>query len=205
MYPNDNIYGILQQIQQHIEQQNHRIKMLEDMVDDLKDNYEQLSKAPKTNIEKIEYKFDQLKIERLDGTLNIGLTPNGGADLLEDFTVNGTNGMNGMNPHTLAPETIQSIQQNVNSYMQNGALKQLGELEQKYNYPLDDPYRHFILNDIQKQLDQRINYYLNQQKERSPNASPQELSEEIEQKLKRDIVNGMEAFIKNLPKRTDSS
>ncbi|KMM38980.1 spore germination protein GerPC [Guptibacillus hwajinpoensis] len=202
MYPNDNIYGILQRIQQHIEQQNHRIKMLEDMVDDLKDNYDQLSKAPKTNIEKIEYKFDQLKIERLDGTLNIGLTPNGGADMLEDFTVNGTNGMN---PSSLAPETIQSIQQNVNSYMQNGALKQLGELEQKYNYPLDDPYRHFILNDIQKQLDQRINYYLNQQKERTPNASPQELSEEIEQKLKRDIVNGMEAFIKNLPKRTDSS
>lgn len=202
MYPNDNIYGILQRIQQHIEQQNHRIKMLEDMVDDLRDNYEQLSNAPRTNIEKIEYKFDQLKIERLDGTLNIGLTPNGGADMLEDFTVNGTNGMN---PSSLAPEMIQSIQQNVNSYMQNGALKQLGELEQKYNYPLDDPYRHFILNDIQKQLDQRINYYLNQQQQRSPNASPQELSEEIEQKLKRDIVNGMEAFIKNLPKRTDSS
>ncbi|MBN8207129.1 spore gernimation protein GerPC [Bacillus sp. NTK071] len=200
MYPNDNIYGILQRMQQHIEQQNHRIKMLENMVDDLKDGYEQLSKAPKTNIEKIEYKFDQLKIERLDGTLNIGLTPNGGADMLEDFTVNGTNGMH---PPSLAPETIQSIQQNVNSYMQNGALKQLGELEQKYNYPLDDPYRQFILDDIQKQLDQRINYYLNQQTNRSPNTSPQELSEEIENKLKRDIINGMEAFIKNLPKRTD--
>ncbi|TKD71987.1 spore germination protein GerPC [Pseudalkalibacillus hwajinpoensis] len=202
MYPNDNIYGILQRMQQHIEQQNHRIKMLENMVDNLKDGYEQLSKAPKTNIEKIEYKFDQLKIERLDGTLNIGLNPNDGADMLQDFTVNGTNGMN---PPSIAPETIQSIQQNINSYMQNGALKQLGELEQKYNYPLDDPYRHFILNDIQKQLDQRINYYINQQTDRSPNASPQELSEEIENKLKRDIVNGMEAFIKNLPKRTDSS
>lgn len=176
--------------------------MLENMVDNLKDGYEQLSKAPKTNIEKIEYKFDQLKIERLDGTLNIGLNPNDGADMLQDFTVNGTNGMN---PPSIAPETIQSIQQNINSYMQNGALKQLGELEQKYNYPLDDPYRHFILNDIQKQLDQRINYYINQQTDRSPNASPQELSEEIENKLKRDIVNGMEAFIKNLPKRTDSS
>ena len=73
MYPNDNFYAILQRMQQSIEQQNHRIKMLEDMIDDLTDNYNELSKTPKTNIEKIEYKFDQLKIERLDGTLNIGL------------------------------------------------------------------------------------------------------------------------------------
>ena len=201
MYPNDNFYAILQRMQQSIEQQNHRIKMLEEMIDDLTDNYNELSKTPKTNIEKIEYKFDQLKIERLDGTLNIGLTPNGGADMLEDFTVNGNNGMN---PNSFPPEGIQSIQQNVQSYMQNGALKELGELENKYQYPLDDPYRQFILSDIQKQLDQRINYYVNQQSTRSPNATVEQLVEEVTTKIKRDIANGMEAFLKNLPRRTDT-
>ncbi len=201
MYPNDNFYAILQRMQQSIEQQNHRIKMLEDMIDDLTDDYNELMKAPKTNIEKIEYKFDQLKIERLDGTLNIGLTPNGGADMLEDFTVNGNNGMN---PNSFPSEGIQSIQQNVQSYMQNGALKELGELENKYHYPLDDPYRQFILSDIQKQLDQRINYYINQQSTRSPDATVEQLIEEVTTKIKRDIVNGMEAFLKNLPERTDT-
>ncbi len=201
MYPNDNFYAILQRMQQSIEQQNHRIKMLEDMIDDLTDDYNNLLKTPKTNIEKIEYKFDQLKIERLDGTLNIGLTPNGGADMLEDFTVNGHNGMN---PSSIPPEGIQSIQQNVQSYMQNGALKELGELENKYQYPLDDPYRHFILSDIQKQLDQRINYYINQQSTRSPDAPVEQIVEDVTTKIKRDIVNGMEAFLKNLPERTDT-
>ncbi|MGA9288682.1 MAG: spore germination protein GerPC [Anaerobacillus sp.] len=202
MYPNDNFYAILQRMQQSIEQQNHRIKMLEDMIDDLTDDYNELMKAPKTNIEKIEYKFDQLKIERLDGTLNIGLTPNGGADMLEDFTVNGNNGMN---PNSFPSEGIQSIQQNVQSYMQNGALKELGELENKYHYPLDDPYRQFILSDIQKQLDQRINYYINQQSTRSPDATVEQLIEEVTTKIKRDIVNGMESFLKNLPKRSDTT
>ncbi|MYL64677.1 spore gernimation protein GerPC [Bacillus hwajinpoensis] len=200
MYPNDNFYAILQRMQQSIEQQNNRIKMLEDMIDELRDNYNELSKSPKTNIEKIEYKFDQLKIERLDGTLNIGLTPNGGADVLDDFTVNGGNGMN---PSNVPPEAIQSIQQNVQSYMQNGALQKLGELEKTYQYPLDDPYRHFILNDIQKQLDQRINYYVNQQATRSPDGNIEKLVEEVSAKIKRDISNGMEAFLKNLPGRTD--
>ncbi|MGG1685000.1 spore germination protein GerPC [Pseudalkalibacillus sp. NRS-1564] len=201
MYPTDNFYAILQRMQQNIEQQNNRIKMLEDMVDDLRNSCHELSKAPKTNIEKIEYKFDQLKIERLDGTLNIGLTPNGGADVLDDFTVNGGNGMN---PSNIPPEAIQSIQQNIHSYMKKGAIQHLGELEKKYQYPLDDPYRHFILNDIQKQLDQRINYYVNQQSNRSPESSTEQLVEEVTNKLKRDITNGMEAFLKNLPGRTDS-
>ncbi|QHA91470.1 spore germination protein GerPC [Bacillus sp. N1-1] len=200
MYPNDNFYAILQRMQQSIEHQNNRIKMLEDMIDELRDNCNELSKTPKTNIEKIEYKFDQLKIERLDGTLNIGLTPNGGADVLDDFTVNGGNGMN---PSNVPPEAIQSIQQNVQSYMQNGALQKLGELEKKYQYPLDDPYRHFILNDIQKQLDQRINYYVNQQTTRSPEGNVEQLVEDVSAKIKRDISNGMEAFLKNLPGRTD--
>lgn len=201
MYPTGNFYAILQQMHQNIEQQNKRIKMLEDMVDDLRNSCNELSKAPKTNIEKIEYKFDQLKIEKLDGTLNIGLTPNGGADVLDDFTVNGGNGMN---PSNIPPEAIQSIQQNIHSYMNNGAIQHLGELEKKYQYPLDDPYRHFILNDIQKQLDQRINYYVNQQSNRSPESSTEQLVEEVTNKLKRDITNGMEAFLKNLPGRTDS-
>ncbi|WP_347550901.1 spore germination protein GerPC [Pseudalkalibacillus hwajinpoensis] len=202
MYPQDNIYAILQQMQQSIEQQNHRIKMLENMVDELKTTNDELSKTPKTNIEKIEYKFDQLKIERLDGTLNIGLTPNGGAEMLDDFTVNGNNGLN---TNHVPPEAIQSIQQNIHSYMKNDAIKQLGELEKTYNYPLDDPYRHFILNDIQKQLDQRINYYVSQQNSRTPDVPLEELSREVVTKLRRDIVNGMEAFLKNLPKRTDPS
>ena len=34
-----------------------------------------LKEAPSTKIDRIEYKFDQLKIETLEGTLNIGLNP----------------------------------------------------------------------------------------------------------------------------------
>lgn len=34
-----------------------------------------MKENPGTRIDRVEYKFDQLKIERLEGTLNIGLNP----------------------------------------------------------------------------------------------------------------------------------
>ena len=36
---------------------------------------QELTEKPPVNIERIDYHFDQLKIERLEGTLNIGLNP----------------------------------------------------------------------------------------------------------------------------------
>ncbi len=38
-------------------------------------------------MEKIEYKFDQLKVESLDGTLNIGLNPSNLKETIEDLAV----------------------------------------------------------------------------------------------------------------------
>ncbi|WP_270181539.1 spore germination protein GerPC [Alkalihalobacillus sp. CinArs1] len=198
MYPNDNLYAILQRMQETIAQQDNRISKLEKKIKRLELKMQEQAQSPKTNIEKVEYKFDQLKIERLDGTLNIGLTPGANGEMLEDFTVNGQ--PQGPNAPAASPEAIQAIQQNVQSYMQRDALPQLMELEKQYNYPLDDPYRHFILNDIQKQLDQRINHYLNDSSTRSSSATNEEVTEEIVTKIKRDVVKGMEAFIKNLPK-----
>ena len=35
----------------------------------------ELQSRPSVHVEKLEYKFDQLKVEKLEGTLNIGLNP----------------------------------------------------------------------------------------------------------------------------------
>jgi spore germination protein PC len=48
-------------------------------------------------IDRIEYSFDQLKVERLEGTLNIGVAP-GGLQSVEDFAVNGASATIGSKP-----------------------------------------------------------------------------------------------------------
>lgn len=62
------VYGI---IQKHSQQ----IMMLEKRLNELQQEIQMIKDKPTTNIERIDYQFDQLKIERLEGTLNIGLNP----------------------------------------------------------------------------------------------------------------------------------
>lgn len=56
-------------------------------VNDLSQELTTMRDTPKINVEKIEYKFDQLKVESLDGTLNIGLNPNSLKETIEDLAV----------------------------------------------------------------------------------------------------------------------
>ena len=62
----------VQQVMKHMENQQQLINQLTQKIEQL-----QMNESPKTVIEKIEYHFDQLKIDTLEGTLQIGLTPNG--------------------------------------------------------------------------------------------------------------------------------
>ena len=67
-------------------------------------------------------------------------------------------------------------------------------MEQTYNRSLDPTYRQFILQDIERQIDDRIHFYLQQYNE-------QERSEEqFIAYLKRDIEYSIETFLKHLPR-----
>ncbi|MFH5185103.1 spore germination protein GerPC [Paenibacillus sp. TAB 01] len=69
-------------------------------------------------------------------------------------------------------------------------------MEQQYRYPLDEPYRKFIVEDVKKQIDERIRYYLQKHPE------PMEDKERsIIEEVKQDIEKTFEAFIQNLPRK----
>ncbi|GEM_PF-457810 len=163
----------------------------------------------------IHYKFDQLKIERLEGTLNIGLTPNGSEGNVDAFEVGSDNvSINLPNdptndqvmqtpdetpyPIDAASDVVQEVQASLNRYFEEQAIQDIKAIEQKYHYPLDDHYRQFIFNDIKRQLPARISYYLklmfNQYSDRSA------LIEEINQRLQTDIVRAIDLFIQHIPK-----
>ncbi|TLS37921.1 spore germination protein GerPC [Pseudalkalibacillus caeni] len=204
MYQYGNYFYSLQQLQQAIHQQNQRIQQLENVIGRLQQELTNIKEEPRTNIERVEYKFDQLKIEQLDGTLNIGLTPNGKAEAIEEFSVNG-NSINGEGANAPYPETIHAVQRGVQDYLQNAVWKDMQEIEQRLNYPLDPPYRQFIIEDIKKQVDQRINYYLNEMGNRVQTDDPSDLENSVIKKVNKDIYNTIETFIKNLPKGTDNN
>lgn len=77
------------QVQQTLRHQQEQIAMLQKRVDMLMAQVQTATAKPTYHIDKIEYQFDQLKIEKLDGTLNIGIQPSGdgGEGEIDQFIV----------------------------------------------------------------------------------------------------------------------
>jgi spore germination protein PC len=192
------LYDYLMKLQHYLSWQREKIIKLEKKIAKLENELMDIRKRPQTTIEKIEYKFDQLKVETLEGTLNIGLTPSG-AETIEDFAVS---------PEKVIipqpqPIMFRNIQTKVNDYLTNECKDILKNIEQRYSHQLDDTYRQFILQDIGRQVDERIRFYIQQKMNNGQipaSDSSKELEDEICEKVKRDIEQSLELFIKHLPK-----
>ncbi|NOU97363.1 spore gernimation protein [Paenibacillus sp. LMG 31456] len=185
----------LQYLNQQIQQLNSKIQEMDKEIDELKKNNIQ------PPVIRNEYRFDLLKVEKLEGTLNIGLnpTPSSTDSSIEEFSV-------GQSLHTPSvaaqqnPQMFHCIQEQVKDYLNSDAYRALEVFEHQYQYPLDEPYRKFIVEDVKKQIDQRIRYYLLKHPEPAENTQ-----ESIIEEVKRDIEKTFEAFIRNLPRKENEN
>ncbi|OIJ10087.1 hypothetical protein BKP35_13280 [Anaerobacillus arseniciselenatis] len=203
MYYQYDYSTYFQQIYQQLEAQQSKIDELEETIDILLDEISTLKNQASQQPGKIEYKFDQLKVERLEGTLNIGITPNGGVEpnSIDDFTVN-RNNIDVPVVQQQHPKFYENIKKKVYDYLNNGCFDAMKSLEQHYNYQLDIPYRNFIVEDIKKQIDKRIQYYL---KDVNLQDESEEALKQIEETTVNNVINDinrtMEEFIKHLPQK----
>lgn len=201
MNGNNGIHYYLSQVDSYLRAQQEQLNKLKDEIKDLQEKMKNLRENQTTNIEKIEYKFDQLKIERLEGTLNIGLAPQGMSDpeAFENFSVN-------QNPNSTLPilqqypDLYPRLKDNIQQFLAMDGQQHINDCAAKYNINITEPHRTFINQDIERQLDGRLYYYLNQ----TPNnnvrdGSQEEIIQFISTEVKKDIVNAIEAFIKHLP------
>ncbi len=190
----------LQQLYNTIQLQQQQLQRLEETVERLTAELENFKRNPPQSIGKIEYKFDQLKVENLNGTLNIGLNPfNSSGNAIEDFDVE-TETLK-VNPETKAnPDFYQDVLQQVTRYLNEGAYSRIVEMETEQGTALDDTYRQMMIDDIQKQMEHRLPYYLSQV-EPYPEitSNPQYMKEIIVQNMKQDIDKAFLAFIQNMP------
>lgn len=202
-YNNNDFYSYLQQLYQYVAAQQQRIEQLEAIIDDLQSDVDTLKQSNNSRVGKIEYKFDQLKIETLEGTLNIGITPNGGVESnsIDDFSVS-QNKVNTPSSFEQNPEVYENIQKQIYEYLNGDCYNAMKSIEQQYNYPLDPPYRDFIIDDVRKQIDNRIQYYLNGADLRDKSEdSLVEIEQTTVNKVRHDIEKTIEEYIKHLPKK----
>ena len=180
-------------MQAYIYQQDKVLRDLQKKIQTIEETVSDLKKRPSVKVERMEYKFDQLKVETLEGTLNIGLNP---SDLqaIEDFSVPGNNG-------TIHPKERMSmfteIESSINEYLDSNLQSIMGDTSEPLEFPVDETYRDFILEDIKKQLSTRIEYYLNQPLR--DGSTEEQQKEWIIEQLKKEIHHGILTFLQNLP------
>ncbi|MBO9128699.1 spore germination protein GerPC [Bacillus sp. 165] len=195
---NQDLFPYLQQLQAVLQEQQQKIADLEATILQLSEEVEAMRKNPPTSIGKVEYKFDQLKVENLNGTLNIGLnpfTPNPIEDLvIEEEKLK-------VEPEAqLSPDFYQDIIQEMDRYLNEEAYGRIIQLENEQRTPLDEMYRQMMIDDIKKQMEHRIPYYMSQV-EPYPEitSNPKYMKEIIIQTMKQDIDKAFLAFIQHLP------
>jgi spore germination protein PC len=193
-------FTYLQQLHSTIQSQQQQLQQLQEAVQRLTAELEGFKRNLPQSIGKIEYKFDQLKVENLNGTLNIGLNPfNSSGQAIEDFDVD-TETLK-VNPEIqVNPDFYQDILQQVARYLNEDAYSRIIEMETEQRTALDDTYRQMMIDDIQKQMEHRLPYYLSQV-EQYPEitSNPQYMKEIIVQNMKKDIDQAFLAFIQHIP------
>jgi spore germination protein PC len=192
---------MFQQVYAHLNWQTQRIEKLEQQVSrlqaDLDAMKEHIQGQKQIHIDKIEYKFDQLKIERLDGSLSIGVNP-GTFDDIEDFSVNGA----AVGAKAMQGTPVSTMQQDISGciqgYLNYDAKEDLRKAADKLQYPLEESYEELILEDIRGQVESRIEHYIKQYRSAGFKDNLDSTRENIIQQTKRDIQTAIETYISHL-------
>ncbi|MGD6841560.1 spore germination protein GerPC [Bacillus infantis] len=195
---NQDFYTYLQKLHQFVHYQDSRIKKLEKLAGELQQQLNALKDRPPIQVDTIEYKFDQLKVETLEGTLNIGLNP---SELqgIEDFAVKGSNVSVPPAPQGQMQRAVE-IEEDIEAFLEKDLPQVYAEAAGGLNLEADSSYLSFIKEDVKKQLPSRIDYYMKQAQNNQQMArNPEGWWKEAASLIKGEIRNGVKAFLGNLP------
>ncbi|MFC7060830.1 spore germination protein GerPC [Halobacillus seohaensis] len=148
----------VQQVMEHMKEQQKMIEQLTQKIEQL-----QSQDQRKTVIEKIEYHFDQLKIETLEGTLQIGLTPSGSTETEIEDLYKGQNSAH-----------------HLDEFMGVTVPKHIDDLIHQRNIPLSTEHRDQMIADINNQLPERFKFHKQQNPEFTTESILERLSEEVQ-------------------------
>jgi spore germination protein PC len=187
----------LQWLQMCIQAQEQRILTLENALQKMKEDMKQLNEKQSIHIDKIEYKFDQLKVETLEGTLNIGLNPSELSGI-EDFAVQNQSLTTPISPKHQMQRSMK-IEEAIYRYLETDLPLVVEAAQKELNVQPNGEYLSFIKQDIIKQLPSRIEQQLTSISASGRSSENTPSDELIIEALKKEIQNGVMVFFNNLP------
>lgn len=182
----------LQQLQSYINWQADKINKLETNVEEIKKELTDFRNQKQFTVDKIEYRFDLLKVENLNGTLVIGVTPDG-AKSIEEMAKNGYSVVHGSKDKQ--SELYNSTSNTMEQFLNNEVPGKIDSMSKQYQLNVDHAYRQRMTSDLKKQLHDRIQHYMNQvDKDKDLSTAKQFILEHV----KRDIQIAIEQHLETI-------
>ena len=184
----------IQQLFHILHTQSEQLSRMEQMLKEMRSEIDRLRQGSEKTIDRVEYNFDLLKIEKLEGTLNIGLMPKDGQSL-DDITVNGQPPLGLSQSGNSGGELYSNIYQNVSRYLEDTVPEQIERMIPEAHFVLGDEYVAVIIEDVRKQLGERITVYLKQYQTNRETMNPQEVEQAIVKQVKSEIASAVEHLL----------
>ncbi|MFC5531397.1 spore germination protein GerPC [Cohnella yongneupensis] len=173
--------------EQQIQLMAAQLQSIQKQLDDLK------SKPPLH----VEYHFDQLKVNRLEGTLNVGITPQGTPSIESLETPGGACWSVNPAEAEAADDPVRRMQGEMAAYLNGEGAQSLMLLEQQYAVPLDEVHRTQVVDDVRRQLNERVRYYVTMKPypQQGTDEEKRLWHDQIKEKTTRDIQGAFTAYL----------
>jgi spore germination protein PC len=203
----------IQQMHMQLQEQAKRIQDLEGSLKSLQAEVQVWKGKKQIHIDKIEYKFDQLKVEKLDGTLNIGFTPgaidqlavNGQSDSIQDDSTGANHDTDDSEePYPTLPilGMREEMGKELQGYVEEQVPKQVDQLQKQNGLLLDDWHQKMITEDLKKQVDDRMNFYLQQMGQGATVDQLSSIKDSVLFRTKNDIRTAIAQYFDKIPKKS---
>ncbi|GAA0454783.1 spore germination protein GerPC [Alkalibacillus silvisoli] len=188
-YIMERLNRLEQKVDYQMEQMAHIISLLQQLSEDDDSEDEQ----QQTTIDTIEYHFEQLKIETLEGTLNIGLTPQ--RDLpFEQLDLPKKQGLSEIEQHAL---------KELEPFMREELPEKIDTIASEHSVSLTDEWKTLILQDIHKQIPKRLKEYLNNMNPHERMTVESESLSHITNHIRKEILSGIKDHMLKIKEHPD--
>ncbi|WP_274363487.1 spore germination protein GerPC [Paenibacillus thermotolerans] len=202
MFTNQQAMNILCETYRLVRWQTERIAQLEVELSEIKSQLQSLQSSPRTNIEKIEYNFEQLKVETLEGTLTIGISGAGLTGNIEDLMAGQQHSQDvsiGQQGDDAGGGMLSRLRGEVNQYIHNSISSSIDKRSEAMQVPITPEQKSMILEDMVRQAGERITLYIKQLKETLADGDPS-LPGQVFERLRGDIDLAVDAYIEHFRK-----
>lgn len=137
-------------------------------------------------VERIDYHFDQLKVEKLEGTLHVGVLPHSGG-MIEQFSLDQLQLQRMQLPDIEEDAQYTRIAGQIEALLREEIHAWISEQAADQQIIVGESYRQLMIQDIRRQTGDRIRFYLlSRTGQREEEAAPDE--EEWEAKVTARVV-----------------